>query len=179
MQAFILKISLLFGAITWYSSIYSIHITTINGQDKSMEDFKGKKILIVVLPTTKAPNDSAFLRTIDSVSRNYSDRLSIIGVPSIEDGYNSSRLNELKNYYQSILGDRITLTRGMYTKKTSGDNQGELFSWLTHVEKNDHFNDDVDGAGQKFFISERGELYGSIIPEGKLSAKVLHRLVEQ
>ena len=179
MRILVLKICLLLGGIAWYSSIYTIHITTIDGQDRSMEDFRGKKILIVVIPVTKTANDSAFLRTIDTVSKNYAQQISVIGVPSLEDGYDTTDLSGLQTYYHSVLGNQVTLTKGMYTRKMAGGKQDELFSWLTHKEKNIHFDDDVKGAGQKFFVSEQGELYGVSEPEGRLSTKLMDRMVQR
>ena len=179
MYTSVLKMGLLLGSIATYTSIYTIHITTIDGQDKSMADFQGKKILIVVLPVTKTANDSAFLKTVDSVSRNYSNQISIIGVPSVEDGYKNTDLNSLKQYYRSILSDKVTLTEGMYTRKEPGAMQHELFSWLTHKEKNIHFDDNVTGAGQKFFISEDGELFGVSGPEGRLTRRLMDRIVQR
>jgi glutathione peroxidase len=178
MQAIILKIALFFGGIILYGSIYTIHIITINGQDKLMQDFQGKKILIVVIPVTKTANDSAFLRTIDTVSRNYAQQISVIGVPSIEDGYTSNQLNQLQTYYHSFFGNRVTVTRGMYTRKESGTSQHELFSWLTRKEKNIHFDYDVSGVGQKFFVSEQGELYGVSDPEGRLNSRLMDRMIQ-
>jgi glutathione peroxidase len=178
MQLFVLKIGLFLGGALWYSSIYTIHITTINGQDKSMEDFRGKKILVVVLPVTRTATDSAFLKTIDSVSRNYSQKLSVIGVLSFEDGFQTSDLNSLQIYYHSLLGNQVILTQGMYTRKESGKKQHELFFWLTHSGENTHFDIDVSGIGQKFFVNEQGELYGVAAPEGKLSNNVMQRMIQ-
>lgn len=179
MQTLILKTYLLLGALAWYSSIYTIHITTIDGQDKSMQDFQGKKILIVVVPVTKTSHDSAFLRTIDTISKVYAQGIAVIGVPSFEDGYTSDDLNNLNTYYHSILGNQVTLTKGMYTRKGSGNRQHELFSWLTHTENNSHFDYDVSGVGQKFFISEQGELYGVSEPEGRLSSRLMEQIVQR
>jgi hypothetical protein len=40
-----------------------------------------------------------------------------------------------------------------------------------------HFDIDVKGSGQKFFVSENGELYGVFGPEVNLSAKLLNRML--
>ena len=179
MKKLIFNTAFLFATITWYSNIYTIHITTIDGQEKSMADFQGKKILIVTLPISKSAKDSIFLRTLDNISRRYADKISVIATPSFEDGYKKSDLNDLKIYYRSILGSQIFLTQGMYTRKSSSLKQEELFSWLTSAAKNEHFNEEVTGAQQVFLINTHGDLYGIIDPGVSVSDKTLKRLIEQ
>jgi len=178
MRSLFFGLSLLLTSFYLSGDIYSIHITTINGADKSMEDFRGKKILIVVLPVTKTSADSMFLGAIDSISRNYSQNLSIIGVPSFEGGYKISDLDDLRSFYAGLMGTGVTITEGVYTGKGSGERQHKLFTWLTHKEKNVHFDLDIEGPGQKFFINERGELYGVVSPQVKLTSRVMLRMMQ-
>jgi glutathione peroxidase-family protein len=42
----------------------------------------------------------------------------------------------------------------------NGENQHPLFKWLTHLNKNTHFDRDVEETGQLFIISKKGTLYG-------------------
>lgn len=175
MKAIFLNVSLFISSALSFSDIYSIHITTIDGQDKAMQDFQGKRILITVIPVTKTKSDSAFLRNIDSTSRNYSAELSVIAVPSVEDGYVAGNQADLATYYRGILGSQVTITTGMYTRKQSAK-QDQLFAWLTHSGQNTHFDMDVSGAGQKFFVNAQGELYGVAVPGGTLSAKLMQKL---
>jgi glutathione peroxidase len=178
MQIFSLKLVLLFAGIACYSSIYTIDILTIDGQNKSMQDFNQKKIMVIVLPATQNAQDSLFLRSIDSFSISHQN-VSIIAVPSFEDGYDLANSASLRNFYQSLLADRVTLTKGMFTRKGSAQNQHELFAWLTHSEKNTHFNLDVEGPGQKFFINEGGNLYAVIGPNMPLWNRRIHGLTQQ
>jgi len=162
----------------WYGNIYDIHITTINGTDKSLNDFAGKKLLIVVLPLTQNPFDSLLLRKIDSVSRQYSDRLSVIGVVSIDDGYNPASLDALKAYYNSMMAGPVTITKPMRVRKGNGTLQSNLFAWLTNKDKNGHFNIDVSGPGHAFFINGQGQLYGVFAGATGFNRKVLLRMLQ-
>jgi glutathione peroxidase len=176
-QLSLLKMFGLVCCVFYFSSFYTIHYTTIEGNERVMQNFEGKKILLVVLPSTGTANDSVFLKKVDSVSSIYKDRLSVIAIPSFDDGYDGSRKQQLQLFYRSLLNNTITITEGMYTHKTSGNRQHALFKWLTHKEENMHFDIDVKGSGQKFFVSENGELYGVFGPEVNLSAKLLNRML--
>jgi glutathione peroxidase len=174
----IIKIGLLTGVIFFNSSLYSIHIKTLSGVDKSMQDYSGKKIMIVILPSNKNTEDTFFLKSIDSVSKIYSTSLSVIAVISLDDGFYNDNAEGLKNFYRSFLDPQITITSPLHTRKGSEDKQHELFSWLTHKEKNVHFDMDVSGANEKFFINERGELYGVIAPNIKLTDRIMQRMMQ-
>lgn len=143
-------------------NLYNIHITTLEGLDKPMSDFQGKKLLVIVLPVSTNASDSQYLRKVDSVSRTYQDSVNILGVPGFEYGFQDADTASLRQYYRSILGDQVILAGGCYVKKSSGELQHPLFSWLTHSDQNEQFDLDVRGIGQKYFISGNGELYGNL-----------------
>ena len=178
MRLLFLNTCVVLTGLILFNDIYSIHITTINGDDKSLEEFRGKKILVVVVPVTKTPDDSVYPRSIDSISTTYSENLSVIAVPSFEDGYDSANLEDLRSYYEGLIGNQVTLTEGMYTRKTTQGLQHELFSWLTHKEENIHFDLDVEGPGQGFFVNEEGELYGVVSPEVGFTEKLMQRMMQ-
>jgi glutathione peroxidase-family protein len=177
MRIFSLSIFVFLGSIFFSTDLYSIHFTTIDDEDRSMQEFNGKKIMIVILPVTQTTDDSLFLRSVVRASENYGDKISIIGVPSFEDGFNTEDSNNVAFYYRSVMGRVITLGKGMYTKKTSGENQHPLFSWLTHADQNDHFDEDASGVKEKFFINEKGELYGIVSADGELDNDLMDRMV--
>ena len=176
MKTSLKQLSLFLVLLLTIDGIYSIQITTINGADKSLSVFQGKKILVVVLPTSQRSQDSAFLKTIDSIAHNYSSSLSVIGVPSFEFGYNAENARTLRHFYNGLLGQRVTITEGMYVRKTS-PMQHELFRWLTRKEKNVHFDEDVEGIGEKFFINEGGDLYAIVGPNAILTQRLLQKLL--
>ena len=137
-----------------------------------MSSYQGKKILIVVLPGTVSDADTSFLQAINNTDKQYKQQLKIIGAPSLEDGYTVSNANKLKQWYKKYLDANIVITEPMHTRKTS-PGQHSLFSWLTKKEHNTHFDEDVAGAGQKFFISASGELYSVFDPPARLNKSIL------
>lgn len=149
-----------FSAIAQSPSVYTLQLNDINGTPISLGSFQGKKILFCLIPLNASNNE---ISQIDSISKKYSNKIKIVGIPSIEDGYSDSSKQDIKNIYESR-NINILLTEGMYTKSSSGTNQSNLISWLTKKELNQRFNFSVNGIGQKFFIDSNGKLLGSLDP---------------
>lgn len=154
-------------------SFFDISIRTINGNIISMSDYKDKKIMIVILSTDET--DSLYLQSLDSLSRTYSDSITMIGVPSYENAPADS-LTSLQNYYQTYLGSQFIVAEMMYTTRASGQ-QSELFEWLTNKDENMHFDMDATGPGTKYFINGSGELYGLFDPDISISDKLINRMI--
>lgn len=158
------------------TSIYDITLNTIEGNQQSMADFKGKKILIVVLPVTNTPQDSSALKTLDSLSKAYGANYSFVGIPAYEYGYSDDAQSSLRNYYRGIVGQQVIITSGVYVKKASGRKQNNLLSWLTDVKQNTHFDQEVKGVFQKYFVNEQGELFAVFGPEMYLQERLLNEM---
>lgn len=139
-------------------SIYNFSIVTPDGNELSLNSFEGKKLMIVILPSTTTPEDTAMLLQLNSLNETYKDSVTMIGVPSYEDGFTDDDASYLLDFYQTMLGESFVITGGMHTRKVEG--QAELFSYLTNAELNGHFDEDVTGVGQKFFINSTGMLTG-------------------
>jgi len=159
-------------------SIYTHAVTTIEGQNKSMADFQGKKILIFTLPIQQNVSNDSLLYSIDSLQEVHANSLVVIGVPSYEDGYTLSIKNDLKNWYRSRLNNEVIISEGVFTRQTSGSQQHALFQWLTDNNKNGSLNQDVTGPGNKFFIWTDGKLLAALGPQVKISGSTMNNLVE-
>jgi glutathione peroxidase-family protein len=138
--------------------IPNAQVTTIDGDTIQLNSFLGKKIMIVVLPISHSPSDSLELINIESMNKLYNQKLTIIGVPSYEDGFHDSLQFDLKDWYRNKLQLSFTITNGMYTQNSSGDMQSPAFKWLTAETLNGHFATNIISYGQKFFLNELGEL---------------------
>lgn len=163
---------------TSFTGGFDFSITTLAGIDKPLGTYSGKRLMIAVLPVNHTASDSAFLINLDTLSKKYQDSITMIGIPSFEDGYSPDSLVSLTAWYGSMLDSTFITAKGMYTKKTS-TSQNDLFSWLTHSNKNGHFDDDVVGPGQIFFIGADGNLYALITPDVQLNEDLLLQLLQQ
>jgi len=109
-------ILLCIGSMVFNKDLYKIQFTTIDGEDKSLKEFSGKKIMIVILPTTQTADDFDFLRSVIKASENYANKISVIGMSSFEDGYSEADSNKVAYYYRMVMGRTITISKGMYTR---------------------------------------------------------------
>jgi len=166
------------SSFAFTDSLYNYSFTGIDGTTHSFNEYQGKKILIVVLPSSQTAEDSTYLTRIDSIAQANTSQLITIAVPSYEDGYTGDTLTELPQWYLSILSSSVILTQGMYTHKASDTLQNPLFSWLTTTTLNNHFDEEVGGPGEMYFINEQGELNGVFGPEAKWSNKIVNRMLQ-
>jgi glutathione peroxidase-family protein len=160
------------------TNAYNYTVTTLTGQQYSLSRFAGKKILVAVVPVTHTITDSAFLDTLNILAQRYSDSIAVIGIPSYEDGYTDYSLYSLAAYYDSLTKAPLIMARGMYTRKTNV-RQNPLFSWLTNYSKNNHFNEDVTGPRELYFIDYTGSLYAVISPAQILNDALMQQMLNQ
>ncbi len=160
------------------TGFYTFSITTLEGQTHTLQEYQGRKILMVVLPVSQSAEDSAFLKRIDSVASVHSTTLTVIGIPSYEDGYEDSAATALQTFYRSVLDTSVIITQGMYTHQSSDSMQHPLFNWLTHATGNTYFEQEVEGVCEMYYINENGTLSGVIGPEAKFSNTVINKMFE-
>jgi glutathione peroxidase-family protein len=158
------------------SSLYTISLLSADGQSHAIGEWQGHKIWVVVLPATQTSPDSAFLSRVDSITRANQSKLTTICVPSYEDGY-AADSSELLNWYRASLDSLVLISMPFYTHKISAGHQAPLFQWLTNVSQNTHFDDDISGACQSFFIDESGTLYAVFDPDARFSNKAINRVL--
>jgi glutathione peroxidase len=154
--------------------IYNITLTSIDGNKIELSQYQGKKLLFVLIPLST--NDTAI--SIDDIGRlqtKYRNSLVIIGIPSVEAGYQIQDADNLKKIF-SDAGANVIITEGMKVKKGAG--QSLLLQWLTSKDKNHHFDQDVQQeVGSKFFVDEAGELYAVMGPQLKLTSSLTDKIL--
>jgi hypothetical protein len=68
---------------------------------------------------------------LDSIAVANAGSLSIIAVPSYEDGFTNDLIAESLTWYQNMLGGNITVTQGMYTHRSTAETACAFF--LAHT----------------------------------------------
>lgn len=174
---FIFCIAVLHSGQAQTSIDTTLTLTKLNGDTISLTHYSSAKLLIIVLPVTQTADDSSYVLKADSIANLYAGKLGVIGVLSYEDGYTDSALSALQSWYSGLTDSNLVVTQGMYTHKDS-TTQHPLFSWLTHADQNAHFDNDVTGIGQTFFINEEGQLYSVNDPGIPLTVRMVQRLVQ-
>jgi glutathione peroxidase len=154
--------------------IYDLTVTGIDGNKIELSQYKGKKLLFILLPLS-AQDTTVSINDIASLQRKYQSSLVIIGIPSEEAGYKTQDAANLKNICNDA-GTNIIITEGMKVKKGAG--QSPLLQWLTSKDKNHHFDQDVQQeVGSKFFVDEEGELYAVMGPQLKLISTLTDKIL--
>lgn len=147
--------------ITPPKNIYGIQLKDINGNRTDLMPYRGKKMMVLVISGLE--KDSALLNQLVPFCQRYKDSIAVIVVPSVEDGYNAGNKAIAKRLI-SERGLHVLLLEGCYTRKSAGENQGELMQWFTNKAHNMMQDRDVMGAGHRFFVDDMGGLQYSVVP---------------
>src|SRR5687768_7224824 len=145
MNKLIIVLVTFFISITAFTQNYfQLSFKNLNGGTESVNSYAGKKTLYIILPINQ--NDSVF-NQLQAFKDRYHDTVRVVGILSIEDGFQASLANNIQSMYGSM---GIIISEGMNTKKASGANQSALMKWLTDKTQNSHFDIDAGGVGHKF-----------------------------
>jgi len=159
----------------YINDIYSIPLKTIDGTKVDLNQYRGKKMLFIVLPLS-SQDTTVTISQITELQTKYQNSLVVIGIPSEEAGFKEGDKDNLKKLYKDAAANFI-IAEGAKVKK--GTQQSVLFQWLTSKDQNRHFDQDVQGVGSKFFVDEGGELYAVMGPQLKLYHSLIDKILSR
>jgi glutathione peroxidase-family protein len=139
------------------SSFYDIKFESLDGTVIKTSSYQGKKVLVAVVSGNTA--NASLVHYLDSVQKSATS-VQVIAIPT-NDFQGSVSMQDLKDLKKNL---SIIVAKPVKVRKTNGSFQHPLFLWLTQAKENHHFNIDVEGEGQLFFVSAKGTLY-SILPK--------------
>lgn len=144
-------------------SIYDFTVETIDGQQLSFADLKGKKIMIV--NTASKCGNTPQYKDLELLNKAYKQKLVIIGFPANnfmnqEPGTNA----EIKEFCNSKYGVTFPIMSKISVK---GDDIHPLYKWLTSKSANGVLDSEVAWNFQKYLIDENGNLVGFFKPAVK------------
>jgi glutathione peroxidase-family protein len=169
MRHLFLYLSVLLISMRVVNSFYDISFQSLDGSVIRTSSYEGKKVVIGVVSGSAA--GVKLVKYLDSVQRADPSMIAIaIPTGEFDGSVKTQDLRELKKNISIVISQPLTV------KKTSGA-QHPLFAWLTKSSENNHFNMDVSGEGQLFFISAKGTLYG-VLP-GNTPYKVISKVMNQ
>jgi glutathione peroxidase len=143
-----------FSLLAVQSSLYDIQIQTIDGNTMNLSAYQGKKIILVEFDAVNP--DTGQLQWLDSIQTGY-DSVIVIAIPAID--FSGTGNEESLRMLHDSLGLHIQFTMPEAVKKTAGSGQDPLFKWLTDVNENGHFDNEVEQPGQLYIIGNQGTLY--------------------
>ena len=154
-------------------SIYDIEINSISGEAIDLSKFKGKKILFV-----NTASECGFTGQYDGLQKlheTYKDKLVVIGLPCNQfGGQEPGNADQIQSFCKLNYGVDFLMTEKIDVK---GDNQHELYKWLTNESINGNKSSSVKWNFQKYLIDEDGrfiDYYFSITKP--MSSKITNHL---
>ena len=134
-------------------TVHEFTITSIDGVEKSLSDFKGKKMLFV--NTASQCGFTPQYMELQSVHEKYGEDLVIIGFPANNFGGQEPGSNDqIKSFCQKNYGVTFLLSEKVSVK---GSDICPLFEWLNQQE-NHSFVGDIMWNFEKYLIDESGKL---------------------
>lgn len=133
---------------------YSFKVKNIDGDDFSLESYKGKVILIV-----NTASKCGYTKQYDGLQKlfdTYKDQgLVVLGAPANNfGGQEPGTEEEIKEFCSLTYSVEFPMLSKVSVK---GKDQHPLFSWLTS-EENPDFKGDIKWNFEKFLISKDGKL---------------------
>ena len=135
-------------------SIYDLTITLIDGHKKSMNEFKGKKLLIVNVASRCGFTPQ--YEELEQLVKEHGEKLEILGVPSNDFlGQEPGSNEEISNFCKETYGVTFWLSEKV---PVTGKEQSPLFHWLTEKDLNGWNDGSPRWNFYKYFVDETGEL---------------------
>ena len=136
-------------------SIYDYSALSIEGKPVSMNEYKGKKILIVNV-ASKCGYTYQY-KDLQLLYEKYKDKLVILGFPSNDFLFQEpAKNNQIKQFCESNYGVLFPMFEKIIVKKKKG--QHPIYSWLSHEKLNGLNNDAPSWNFYKYLIDENGTL---------------------
>ena len=137
-----------------YDQNYSF--TSLEGKEISLNQFKGKKLLIV--NTASKCGYTRQYKQLQELHQMYGEKLTIIGMPCNQfSGQEPGSEAEIKSFCQKNFGVEFLMSSKI---DVAGSNQAPIYKWLTSEQLNGLEDSSVGWNFQKYLINENGELLG-------------------
>lgn len=135
------------------SSVYEFKLKTIDGENFSLADYKGKKVLIV--NTASKCGFTPQYAELQKLADLYKGKLVVVGFPANNFANQEPAANqEIKTFCKKNFGVTFPLSSKISIK---GSDIDPLFAYLTSAPNPD-FTGEIKWNFEKFLIDENGKL---------------------
>ena len=143
------------------ASIHNICIEGINGKELRLDQFRGKKLMIVNVASEC--DYTPQYEQLEELYRHYSESLSIIGCPSNDFGNQEPESEEkIFSFCQTMFQVTFPLSKKINIRSMPVH---PLYQWLTDRTLNGVSGSEVSWNFQKYALSPEGELEHMFAPE--------------
>lgn len=143
----------LFSMLFQVNNVHDFKITTIDGEELDLKQFKGKKLLLV-----NTASECGFTKqyaSLQSLHEQYGDKVVVIGFPANNfGGQEPGSHEEIQAFCEKNFGVTFPLAEKSSVK---GEDISVLFAHLT-AAGNESFTGDINWNFEKFLIDENGKL---------------------
>ena len=141
---------------TLYSqeSFYDLTLNSIDGDSIDFNQFKGKKVLIVNV-ASKCGFTPQY-KGLEELQKTFKDELIVLGVPCNQfGGQEPKNESEIKEFCSMNYGISFLMSEKIDVK---GENQHNLYKWLTKKKLNLNQDSSVKWNFQKYLVGADGSL---------------------
>ncbi len=149
---------LLVGITLVTATVYDFSVTTIDGNNISLEQFRGKKILFV--NTASSSSYTSQYASLEQLYQKYKDSLVIIAIPSNSFGNETGDNAQIKEFINRKYNTHFIITEKSIV---AAESQTALYGWLTHIEQNGMMGNAVQDDFYKFLVDGSGRLVGGFV----------------
>ncbi len=136
------------------ASIHNISIEGINGKELRLDQYRGKKLLIVNVAS--ACDYTPQYGQLEELYKQYADTLQIIGCPCNDfDQQEPDSEEEIMSFCQTMFQVTFPLSKKINIRSAPVH---PLYKWLTTKDQNEVSDNEVEWNFQKYAISPEGEL---------------------
>lgn len=148
------------------SDIYNFKVTDINGQEKTLEEYRGKKILIVNV-ASKCGFTPQY-KGLEELNQKYGDKLVVLGFPCNQfGGQEPGSEEEIKSFCDLT----FNVTFPMFSKvEVNGDGAHPLFEHLKKEAPGLMGSKAIKWNFTKFLVDENGNVLKRFAPKDKPEA---------
>lgn len=135
-------------------SIYDFKLKTLSGEDISLAEFKGKKMLLV-----NVASECGFTpqyKNLQALQEQYKDKVVLIGFPANNfGGQEPGSSADIKTFCTKNYGVTFQMMEKISVK---GKDMHPLYKWLSNKEENGTCNDAPNWNFCKYLIDENGKV---------------------
>jgi len=143
-----------FASVISNKDVYKIHFITIDGEDKALQEFSGKKIMIV--NTASKCGNTPQYADLEKLYEKYKDKLVIVGFPANNFGSQEPGSNgEIQEFCKKNYGVSFPMAEKVSVK---GDDIHPLFKYLVAEAAKKGIEDPIKWNFTKFLLDEKGNL---------------------
>ena len=138
-----------------FQSFYNLSVQLNTGKELKFDSLKGKKILLV-----NTASDCGYTGQYDDLQKlyqDYSDRLMVIGFPA-NDFKQQEKGNDEEIAQFCKLNFGVTFPLAKKSPVIKGEDQQEVFRWLTDKTRNGWNNKQPSWNFSKYLVDEKGIL---------------------